>query len=83
MLDVAKQVLGEEYVHIRTEPSLGAEDFAYFTNAVPGTMFRLGTDGGGNEHPQLLHNEWFCPDEECLKNGILLEVTGALSLLNK
>lgn len=83
MLDVAKQVLGEEYVHIRTEPSLGAEDFAYFTNAVPGTMFRLGTDGGGNAHPQLLHNEWFCPDEECLKNGILLEVTGALSLLNK
>ena len=53
------------------------------TNAVPGTMFRLGTAGEGNGHPQLLHNEWFCPDETCLKNGILLEVLGALTFLEE
>lgn len=72
---IAEDVLGKDLVHVRTEPSLGSEDFAYFTAAVPGTM------GAGTGHPQLLHNEYFCPDESCLKNGILLEVVGALTFL--
>lgn len=80
---LAREILGEEAVHILAEPSLGAEDFAYFSNAVPGTMFRLGTFGKDTGHPQMLHNEWFCPDETCMKTGMLLEVAGALTFLKE
>ena len=80
MLNIASKVLGEEKAHLRTEPSLGAEDFAFFTLACPGAIFRLGV-GQDNGHPQMLHNEWFCPDEEGMKTGMLLEVLGVLHFL--
>ena len=36
---------------------------------------------GWNGAPQVLHNECFCPDEEAMKTGMLLEVMAALRLL--
>ena len=65
------------------EPSLGADDFAYFTAAVPGTYFNIGTATPGNPQPQMLHSETFCPDESCIKTGMLLEVLGALAFLKE
>ena len=82
MLDIAREVLGEENAFLRTEPSLGAEDFAFFNLARPGAIFRLGV-GQDTGHPQMLHNEWFCPDEAGMKTGMLLEVLGALHFLKE
>ena len=62
-------------------PSLGGDDFAFFTNYCDGSYFNLGTCTGKEEHPQFLHNEFLCPDEEAMKNGILMEVMTALRLL--
>lgn len=81
--ELAEKAFGIEEVTIQTTPRMGAEDFSYFAQAVPSSMFRLGTCGPKNDHPQMLHNEWFCPDENCLKVGILLEVLGAIQLLKE
>lgn len=65
------------------EPSLGADDFAYFTEAVPGTYFNIGTATPGSTQPQMLHSETFCPDESCIKTGMLLEAMAALAFLEE
>ena len=83
LADVADQAFGPDSYGFRYEPSLGGEDFSYFSNMVPSAYFRLGVRGEDTGHPQLLHNEWLCPDENAMKNGILLEVLGALALLEE
>ena len=82
MLDIARGALEEGNAIRRTEPSLGAEDFAFFNLVCPGTMFRIGV-GQETGHPQMLHNEWFCPDENAIRTGILLEVLGAMDFLKE
>ena len=49
-------------------PSLGAEDFAFFLQDVPGTMFRLGVAGDQGCAP--LHSGYFSLDERSLELGI-------------
>lgn len=80
---LAREALGAENVLFMEEPSLGADDFAYFTAAVPGTYFNIGAATPGNPQPQMLHSETFCPDESCIKTGMLLEVLGALAFLKE
>lgn len=83
LADLADQAFGPDSYGFRYEPSLGGEDFSYFSNMVPSAYFRLGVRGEDTGHPQLLHNEWLCPAEDAMKNGILLEVLGALALLEE
>ena len=83
LADLADKAFGSDGYSFRYEPSLGGEDFSYFANEVPSAYFRLGVRGADTGHPQLLHNEWLCPDEEAMKNGILLEVLGAMALLKQ
>lgn len=83
LADLADKAFGTDGYSFRYEPSLGGEDFSYFANAVPSAYFRLGVRGEDNGHPQLLHNEWLCPDEDAMKNGMLLEVLGTLALLEE
>jgi len=40
---VGRDLLGAENVVELPEPTMGAEDFAYYVQKVPGAMFRLGT----------------------------------------
>ena len=41
-LDTARQVLGADKVHRLPTPIMGAEDFSYVLNEIPGTMMFLG-----------------------------------------
>ncbi|MCK8824127.1 M20 metallopeptidase family protein [Fuchsiella alkaliacetigena] len=60
-----------------TEPSMGAEDFAYYCQRVPGAFYRLGAgkfpDSYPNHHPQ------FDFDEAALEIGIITFVESALN----
>lgn len=61
--------LGEGSVEIMKEPSMGAEDFSYFAQAVPGTFLRIGAakcDGSPN-YPA--HSSLFDFDERALPVG--------------
>ena len=58
----------EENIVYLENPSLGAEDFAFFLQDVPGTMFRLGVAGDQGCAP--LHSGHFSLDERSLELGI-------------
>ncbi|WP_019875642.1 amidohydrolase [Sporichthya polymorpha] len=60
--------LGADAV-LATEQSLGGEDFAWFTRAVPGALVRLGTRGPGAPATDL-HTSTFDVDEGALEVGI-------------
>ena len=50
-----------------TPPGMGAEDFAYMTDRVPGAMFHLGAAVG--DMPRAHHTPVFDIDERCLPVG--------------
>ena len=66
--DCAKNFIDEKNIVYLDSPSLGAEDFAFFLQDVPGTMFRLGVAGEKGCAP--LHNGNFLLDERSLELGI-------------
>lgn len=74
------QVLGAATV-VSTFTSLGAEDFSYYLDRVPGLMMRLGTMTGGERRD--LHSAWFQISEDCLETGVKLGVASVLGLLSQ
>lgn len=70
MADSAKAALGTEQIAWIDEPSLGAEDFALYTEKVPGTMFRLGV-GHTDKSNYPLHHPQFEVDEQALTTGVV------------
>lgn len=79
---VAHTYLPQEQILVSTVPSMCADDFSYFSQAVPSAYFNLGTCPPGDCVPQHLHNEFLCPDDRAMKVGVLMEVMGTLALLN-
>lgn len=67
--DAGRDLLGPENVIELAEPTMGAEDFAYYVEKIPGAMFRLGT-----ECPYLLHNPRYDFGDAPLATGIALMV---------
>ena len=61
--------IGDEYVK-SLGPSMGAEDFAYYLEKVPGSFFRLGVgnEAKGIVHPY--HSSLFDIDEDVLPFGV-------------
>jgi amidohydrolase len=64
---VGADLLGAKSVVELAEPTMGAEDFAYYVEKIPGSMFRLGT---GCEY--LLHTPKYNFGDDPLETGILL-----------
>jgi amidohydrolase len=62
---VARDLLGDDRVRIG-EPTMGAEDFGFMTQAIPGAMFSLGTKKGERRNA---HNPTFDIDEAALPIG--------------
>ncbi len=64
MAVLAADVAGPDRVDMLTEPSMGAEDFAYFAEALPAAYLRLGCGGGHG-----LHSPQFDFDEGVMAQG--------------
>jgi hippurate hydrolase len=76
-LGVAGELFGEERVEELAHPSMGAEDFAFFLEKVPGAFIWLGVgDVSG------LHTPKFSFDEEILPQGAALLTALALESLS-
>jgi len=73
-LGVAGELFGQESVLELPNPSMGAEDFSYFLERVPGAFIWLGV----GEDVSGLHTPQFAFDEEILPRGSAL--LGALAL---
>jgi amidohydrolase len=64
------EAFGPENLQYLPEPSLGAEDFAFYLDQVPGTMFRLGV--GFDDRPNYpLHHPCFDLDEGAIVTGVV------------
>ena len=80
--ELAIELVGADHLDYMEDPSLGADDFAFFTQYCDGVYMNLGTTPEGwDGKPQALHNEYLCPDEEAMKTGILMAVMTAVTLL--
>jgi amidohydrolase len=80
-LGVAQKALGNDKVHL-TPPSMGAEDFSYYLEKIPGAFWWIGCHKDDAEDPGYgLHHPSFDLDERCLPVGAHLLAQGAFEYL--
>jgi len=79
--DTCKKVIGEENIIYRPRPTLGADDFAFFSSCCDSVYYNLGTHRPGDENPALLHDEKLDVDESSILNGMLSEVGMMLEMM--
>ena len=77
---LAIQLLGEEKVE-DMDIRMTAEDFAWFTQNIPGMIYRFGVGDPGSEQPYSLHSPKFKANESALRTGISLMSYLAIELL--
>lgn len=77
----ASEILGSAMVEVLAKPSMGGEDFAYFTELIPGSYFHLGAAPQGEIYPW--HHPSFDINEEALVNGIAVMAYSSYEYLNK
>jgi hippurate hydrolase len=80
--EVAENLLGKEKVISIPLPSLGGEDFAYYTQHIPGCFVRFGAAKKGCEHITS-HSPRFDFDEEAMRIGAAFMSEIARHAINK
>ena len=78
----AKELFGEEHV-FRAERLMGAEDFAFYLEKVPGTFYRLGIRNEAEGITADIHNDHFTIDEAALKTGAAMQAYLAVKALER
>jgi amidohydrolase len=79
--EAALAVVGPERV-MDSEPGMGAEDMAYFLNAVPGAFYRLGVRNEATGKTYGHHHPRFDIEEDALATGVAMHAAVALRYLN-
>jgi len=79
--EAAQKVVGGQNIVYKEFPSMGGEDFSYFTEKVPSAFYHLGcmNDALGMNFP--LHSKHFVLDEDALAIGVEVQINATLSLL--
>lgn len=80
MYALARGLLGKEQTVMMRQPSLGADDFAFFSDKVAGCYFNVGAFTEGVPG-QALHSPTFIPHEGAMETAILLLSAGAMDYL--
>lgn len=76
---LAQQYMGEDKV-LETEIRMGAEDFGYYSQRIPGCFFRLGTANKARGITAGVHTPLFNIDEAAIETGIgMMATLGALA----
>src|SRR5206468_2109855 len=81
-LQVAREILGEDDVEAMDTPIMGAEDFSYVLQRVPGAMVRLGAAPPGVERPAPNHSNRMVVHEPAMAHGIAMHAGWALRYLD-
>ena len=77
-LAVARRLFGQARTLRMPTPIMGAEDWSYVLQRVPGAMAFLGTAPSGVDHPAPNHSNRMLLDEPAMRNGIALHAAMAL-----
>ncbi len=76
----ADRTLGPNSVHTAPQ-SLGGEDFAWYLQSVPGSLFRLGTRRPDSADAFDIHQPMFDVDERCIGVGIKVMAATAMTAI--
>jgi len=71
---VAGRLFGRENAVEKPEPSMGGEDFSFFSDCAPGAFFHVGCAAREKMPAPPLHSKDFALDERCLTIGALMHV---------
>lgn len=82
-LAVARDLLGEQKVFELPSPYMGAEDFSYVLQRLPGAMVFLGARPEGTRHAAPNHSNRMLLDEDAFATGIALNAAIALRYLGE
>ena len=77
----AGKILGPENVLELAEPSLGTDDFGYFSDAVPGCYYYIGVGSAEKGFTAPNHNPHFAADPDALPLAAAVEAQAALDFL--
>lgn len=77
----AGKILGERNVLELAEPSLGTDDFGYFSDIVPGCYFYIGVGNAEKGFAYPNHNPHFGADPDALPLAAAVEAQAALDFL--
>jgi amidohydrolase len=77
---VLASIVGKDRV-ISPPPQMGAEDFAYYQQKMPGFFFFLGVGNPAKKITAMVHTEYFDIDEDALPIGVRALSTVALDYL--
>lgn len=80
MYVLARELLGPAQAVLMREPSLGADDFAFFSERVPGCYFNVGAHTDGTPG-QVLHSPTFVPHEASMETALRLLTEGVPGLM--
>jgi hippurate hydrolase len=70
-MDAARTFMGNDNVE-ETELRMGAEDFGYYSQLVPGCFFRLGTGNAAKGITSGVHTPTFDIDERAIEIGMAM-----------
>jgi hippurate hydrolase len=80
---LAEQYMGKEKVE-ETEIRMGAEDFGYYSQQIPGCFFRLGTGNKAKGITSGVHTPLFNVDEDAIEIGMgMMAFLGAVAALRR
>ena len=86
LVDIIKfnteKLLGKEMYKEKVYPSMGAEDFSFYTKNCKGVFFHLGCGNKEKGINSLLHTDTFDIDERCLVIGTAMHVLNVLYFNN-
>ena len=71
---VAGRLFGDENVVEKAAPSMGGEDFSFFSDCTPGAFFHIGCVKPDWMPAPPLHSKDFRIDEDCLTIGAMMHV---------
>lgn len=69
---VAAALLGAENVLDKEAPSMGGEDFSFFSDCAPGAFYHIGCSRADELPAPPLHSRDFHIDESCLSIGVMM-----------
>ncbi len=80
--EAARALFGSDAV-FKAERLMGAEDFAYYLEKVPGTFYRLGIRNLDQNITADIHNDHFTVDERSLEIGAAMQAYLAIKALKQ
>ena len=76
---VARQAIGESFVHEELHPTMGGEDFSFYGLEIPASFFFLGLRPKGQDTFPNLHSPEFDFNDDAIPTGVELMCELALN----